>query len=172
MSSAGKIKGNTGERKIADFLTKLYGQKFIRVPNSGAFLGGSNRFRKASLDAGQIATFKADLIPPSNMRKLVIESKFYGDFPFHNLFKNVDVPLLDKWIKQAIDSADDDDLWIVVFRINRKGAFAVFDKSLVNRFIIGDYVSYKTNIITDFERFFTDNRDVIFDMVQTCDNPL
>jgi len=50
MSTKGKAKGNTGERKIADFLTGLYGQKFIRVPNSGAFLGGSNRFRKASLD--------------------------------------------------------------------------------------------------------------------------
>jgi hypothetical protein len=168
MSSKGKVKGNAGERKVAEFLTGLYGQKFLRVPNSGAFLGGANTFRKAALDEGQIATFKADLIPPSNMRKLVIESKFYGEFPFHNLFKNVDVPLLDKWVEQAKISADDVDFWVVVFRINRKGAFAVFDKSLFDKFVISDYVSYKTNIITEFEKFFTDNKDVIFEMVQTA----
>jgi hypothetical protein len=167
MSTKGKAKGNNGERKIADFLTKLYGSKFIRVPNSGAFLGGSNRFRKASLDEGQIATFKADLIPPSNMRKLVIESKFYSDFPFHNLFKNVAVPLLDKWIEQAKTSADDGDFWVVVFRINHKGSFVVFDKLLLDKFKIDDHVRYQTNIITDFEKFFTDNRDEIFELVQT-----
>jgi hypothetical protein len=168
MSTKGKAKGNTGERKIADYLTGLYGQKFLRVPNSGAFLGGANNFRKAALDEGQIATFKADLIPPSNMRKLVIESKFYGEFPFHNLFKNVDVPLLDKWIAQAKVSADPGDFWVVVFRINRKGSFAVFDHDLLPSFKVGDYVRYKTNIITDFEVFFADNKDIIFDMVQTA----
>ena len=167
MSTKGKAKGNNGERKIADFLTGLYGQKFLRVPNSGAFLGGANRFRKASLDEGQVATFKADLIPPSNMRKLVIESKFYGEFPFHNLFKNVAVPLLDKWIEQAKTSADDGDFWVVVFRINHKGSFVVFDQKLVDKFKINDHVCYQTNVITDFEGFFTANRDVIFELSQT-----
>lgn len=167
MSNRGKNKGNTGERKIADFLTNLYGQKFMRVPNSGAFLGGANRFRKAQLDEGQISTFKADLIPPSNMRKLVIESKFYKEFPFHNLIKNTDIPLLDKWIAQAIDSADDGDFWVVVFRINHKGSFAVFDQSHLPGFHVSDHCRYKTNIVTDFERFFTDNKDRIFSMVQT-----
>jgi hypothetical protein len=167
MATKGKAKGNSGERKIADFLTGLYGQKFMRVPNSGAFLGGANAFRKAQLDEGQIATFKADLIPPSNMRKLVIESKFYGEFPFHNLFRNVDVPLLDKWIKQAKDSADTGDLWIVVFRINHKGSYAVFDQGHLPGFAIKDHVRYQDTVITDFESFFTDNKEQIFDMVQT-----
>ena len=168
MSTKGKAKGNNGERKIADFLTGLYGQKFLRVPNSGAFLGGANAFRKAALDEGQVATFKADLIPPSNMRKLVVESKFYGEFPFHNLFKNVAVPLLDKWVEQATTSADDGDFWVVVFRINHKGSFVVFDQSLITRFKLGDHVRYQTNVITDFEGFFTNNKDVIFNMVQTA----
>lgn len=168
MSNKGKSKGNSGERKIAEFLTVLYGAKFLRVPNSGAFLGGLNSFRKAMLDEGQIATFKADLIPPSNMRKLVIESKFYGDFPFHNLLKKDPIPLLDKWIDQAITSADADDFWVVVFRINHKGSFAVFDSCHLDRFQIQNHSRYKTYIVTDFEDLFKDNKDVIFSMVQTA----
>lgn len=168
MSNRGKNKGNTGERLIAEYLTNLYGSKFIRVPNSGAFLGGANSFRKAQLDEGQIATFKADLIPPSNMRKLVIESKFYGDFPFHNLLKSQPIPLLDKWIKQAQDSADADDFWVVVFRINRKGSFAVFDESLRSLFLLGDHTRYQKYVITDFEKFFSDNKDKIFELVHTA----
>lgn len=168
MSNKGKNKGNSGERKIAEFLSKLYGQKFMRVPNSGAFLGGANAFRKAQLDEGQIATFKADLIPPSNMRKLVIESKFYVEFPFHNLTKDDPIPLLDKWIKQAIDSADDGDFWVVVFRINHKGSFAVFDSAHLPSFTIGNHVRYGSNVMTEFEKFFTDNKDPIFNMVQTA----
>jgi hypothetical protein len=167
MSNKGKSKGNSGERKIAEFLTNLYGAKFLRVPNSGAFLGGLNSFRKAMLDEGQIATFKADLIPPSNMRKLVIESKFYGDFPFHNLLKQDPIPLLDKWIQQAITSADPDDFWVVVFRINHKGSFAVFDKKYLDRFKVKNHCYYQGYVVTDFEDLFKDNKDIIFELVQT-----
>lgn len=164
-----KAKGNNGERKIAEFLTNLYGQKFTRVPNSGAFIGGANAFRRINMDAGQIAIFKADLIPPSNMRKLVIESKFYKDFPFYNLVKNNDIPVLDKWIAQAKDSIDDGDLWFVIFRINRKGSFAVFDQEHLDRFDIDNHCIYKTNIVTEFEPFFAKNKDTIFNMVQTSE---
>jgi hypothetical protein len=101
------------------------------------------------------------------MRKLVIESKFYGEFPFHNLMKDEDVPLLDKWIDQAKTSAEADDFWVVVFRINRKGAFAVFDKCLMDRFLINNHVVYKDHAITEFESFFSNNKDVIFGLVQT-----
>lgn len=164
-----KAKGNNGERKVADFLTNLYGQKFTRVPNSGAFIGGSNSFRRIGMDAGQIAIFKADLIPPSNMRKLVIESKFYKDFSFHNLIKNNDLPMLDKWISQAKDSIDAGDLWFVVFRINHKGTFAVFDQEHLQKFKLDNYCIYKTNIVTEFETFFSNNKDQIFNMVQTSE---
>jgi len=44
----------------------------------------------------------------------------------------------------------------------------VFDHDLLPSFKVGDYVRYKTNIITDFEVFFADNKDIIFDMVQTA----
>ena len=169
MSNKQKDKGNAGERKIADFLSKLYGHKFIRVPNSGAYMGGKNVFRKTNMDAGQISTFKADLIPPTNMKKLVIESKFYSEFSFHNLLKNVDIPLLDKWIAQVKTGLDHGDFWVVIFRINRRGSFIVFDNSHELLFKIGNHSNYKTNIITDFESFFSNNKQAIFDLVYTDD---
>jgi hypothetical protein len=167
MSNSSKSKGNAGERKIADFLSKLYEAKFIRVPNSGAFIGGGNTFRKMNMDEGQIATFKADLIPPSNMRKLVIESKFYGAFPFENLLKNKPLPLLDGWIEQAITSSDNGDFWIVVFKINHKGSFMVFDRKHLADFDILNHSYYNSYVITEFESFFNMNKDAVFRLVQT-----
>ena len=32
-----KTKGKSWERDVANFLTKLYDESFLRVPNSGAF---------------------------------------------------------------------------------------------------------------------------------------
>jgi hypothetical protein len=161
MSTAQKAKGNTGERKIADFLGKLYEAKFIRVPNSGAFLGGKNIHRAATMDAGQIATFKADLIPPTNMQRLVIESKFYADFPFHALLKNEDIAILDKWINQAVMVCDQEDFWVVVFRINRRGAFAAFDARHLDTLTVANHCRYKGYVVTEFEKLFSDNRDAI-----------
>jgi hypothetical protein len=102
------------------------------------------------------------------MRKLVVESKFYSAFPFHNLFKNVSVPLLDKWVAQAKSSADSGDFWVVVFRINHKGCWVVFDQTLISNFVIRDHVRYQDTVITDFESFFQDNKDTVFAMVQTA----
>ena len=42
MPSPQKVKGKSFENAKAKFLTEIYGEKFIRVPTSGAFLGGQN----------------------------------------------------------------------------------------------------------------------------------
>ena len=44
-----KTKGKTWERDVVLFLSELYKQSFIRVPNSGAYVGGKNEYRKAYL---------------------------------------------------------------------------------------------------------------------------
>ena len=167
MPSKGKTKGNTGELKIAKFLTELYEAKFIRVPNSGAFLGGANANRRVNMDDVQISYFKSDLIPPSNMRKLVIESKFYADFPFHKLSIDEPIKQLDGWIKQILDTVDLGDLWFLVVRINRKGSFALFDSSHLSQFQITNHVRYQTYVWTDFEPFFARNKDVIATLTHT-----
>ena len=46
MSSKSKNKGKSWERDVCLFLSDLYNESFIRVPGSGAFIGGTNQFRK------------------------------------------------------------------------------------------------------------------------------
>lgn len=167
MPSKGKNKGNAGERHIAEFLTKTFGEKFMRVPNSGAMLGGANAHRKQHLDEQQISMFKSDIIPPSSMRKLVIESKFYAEFPFHKLAQNQPILLLNKWIDQTLDTIDEGDLWMVVVRINRKGSFAVFDHAWINQFNVGNHVRYFDYVWCDFEHVITENKDLIRQLTTT-----
>ena len=66
MSSKSKTKGNNFEREISTYLSDLYGLSFLRVPNSGAYVGGLNAQRRATLAAGQIKTFRGDIIPPDD----------------------------------------------------------------------------------------------------------
>lgn len=161
MPSRGKNKGNTGERHIADFLTKSFGEKFMRVPNSGALLGGSNAHRKQHLDEHQISMFKSDIIPPSSMRKLVVESKFYAEFPFHKLMQNEPIAQLDKWIGQTLVSLDEGDFWVVVIRINRKGSFAVFDQKWLSQLQVQNHVRYFSHVMCDWQDLITQNTQVI-----------
>ena len=45
MTSKSKTKGKSWERDVCNFLTELYNDSFIRVPNSGAYVGGKNEYR-------------------------------------------------------------------------------------------------------------------------------
>ena len=122
MPSPSKTKGNTFERAMADFLTQLYGEKFMRAPGSGAYIGGKNTHRKEFLHEGQIRTFKGDIIPGENFSRFNAECKSYQDFPFHQLFSG-SVRILDSWIQQCIDVADPGDFNIIFMKFNRKGIY-------------------------------------------------
>ena len=63
MSNKSKIKGKSWERDVANFLTKLYNEPFLRVPNSGAFVGGYNIYRTQTMTEQQVKSFKGDIIP-------------------------------------------------------------------------------------------------------------
>ena len=122
MPSPSKNKGNSFEREIADFLTELYGEKFIRAPGSGAYVGGKNTHRKQLLHEGQIRNFKGDIVPGQSFPKLNAECKSYKDFPFHQLFSG-SVKILDGWIEQCVDVADEGDFNVIFMKFNRKGTF-------------------------------------------------
>jgi|VirMetMinimDraft_7_1064189.scaffolds.fasta_scaffold49680_2 hypothetical protein len=122
MPSPSKTKGNSFERYIADFLTDLYGEKFIRAPGSGAYVGGKNTHRKQLLHEGQIRNFKGDIVPGESFSLLNAECKSYKDFPFHQLFSG-QVKILESWINQCMDVADQGDFNIMFMKFNRKGTY-------------------------------------------------
>lgn len=158
MPTRGKQKGNNGELKIAKFLTELYESKFMRVPNSGAAVGGLNAHRKALMDREQLSLFKSDIIPPSHMQGLVLESKFYKSFPFEKLSGNERIPQLEGWIKQTLDSVDEGDVWFLIVRINHKGTWACFDASLLPHLNIQNHTRYFDRVWCEFESLFTSNK--------------
>lgn len=167
MATKGKGKGNTGELLIAKFLTTLFGAKFMRVPNSGAMVGGKNAHRKLLMDETQISYFKSDLIPPSHMKRLVIESKFYKDFPFHKLGTDSNIAQLDKWIAQTLVTVEAEDIWFVVIRINHKGSFAVFDKKWLSTLVVKNHTRYFDYVWCDFESLFKENQQIILEHAAT-----
>ena len=157
LTSKSKVKGNSAERSICKFLGQELGGTFQRVPNSGAMTGGANRNRK--IEDGQRKNFEGDIIPPDHLPKLRIESKFYAEFPFHRLMQQEPIPQLDSWIEQAnIPNS----IWFLIFKINRKGSYILFPKSM--QFIVGNHVAYYDFIITNFEPFITQNKDMITNM--------
>ena len=122
MPSPSKAKGNSFERQVADFLTELYGEKFIRAPGSGAYVGGKNTHRKQFLHEGQIRNFKGDIVPGQSFPRLNAECKSYKDFPFHQLFSG-SVKVLEGWIEQCMDVADEGDVNVLFMKFNRKGTY-------------------------------------------------
>ncbi|WP_115746983.1 putative PDDEXK endonuclease [Escherichia coli] len=97
MTSKAKAKGNSWEREICKFLGETLGGNFMRVPNSGAYIGGSNTARKQKMAANQIAVTKGDIIPPDTMPKLNLEAKNYAEIAFHQIMYGC-CKQLDAWI--------------------------------------------------------------------------
>ncbi|HSC53100.1 MAG TPA: hypothetical protein VLC98_05770 [Phnomibacter sp.] len=144
-----KSKGNTFEREVAKFLSDTYKQKFIRVPNSGAYVGGKNISRKAELDSSQVKLFKSDIIPPDGWC-LNVECKSYTEFQFNQLFEG-ESRLLDQWINQTLMSASDDDVSIILMKFNRIGRFVCVRS---DAFYLDIGLKYKDWWFTSWEQFF------------------
>lgn len=125
--SAAKRKGSSFERDIANKLSEMTGESFIRAPGSGAYVGGANAHRKQFLHEGQIRTFKGDVVPGPSYAHWNIECKSYADFPFHTLMAGKRVLQLDKWIDQMLDVEDDGDFNILFMKFNRKGTFMCYE---------------------------------------------
>lgn len=160
MSKKSKDKGKSWERDIATDLSLKYGESFIRVPHSGAYIGGKNQARKEFLHEGQIRSMKGDIIPPLDWKYFNCEAKNYADFPFHNLY-NSDVKQLESWLEQLLDVADTNDLNILIFKITRKGKYIAvqLDKDWDTSIPHTQYHSTKTGIwlIFDYDLFWQYN---------------
>jgi len=166
MTSKSKTKGNSWEREVAKHLTELYGEPFIRVPNSGAYIGGANTKRKEILHEGQIRSFKGDIIPGQSFPKFNCECKNYGDFPFHQLFSG-ECKQLNAWIDQLLDVADEGDFNILFMKFNRKGKFVAlqFDQYYDVPLFVEYHMLYQYKdirwAIMDYDRFWALNKDFV-----------
>ena len=171
MPSTSKNKGNSFERQVADHLTQLYGEKFIRAPGSGAYVGGKNTYRKQLLHEGQIRNFKGDIVPGKSFPRFNGECKNYKDFPFHQLFQGT-CKILDGWIEQCVAVADEGDFNIVFMKFNRKGTYiAVQAQPNQTSLIFTRHFNYTSGLhghwfIMDYELFWELNADAVKQLCQ------
>lgn len=160
MTSKSKAKGNSWELEVAKFLSEMYQSSFLRVPSSGAFVGGKNTFRKATLDQSQLQSKKGDIHPPQEWTHLSIECKSYADFPFHQLWY-ADVKILDAWIQQQKDVEDEGDLNLILIKISRKDKWILFPQNL--GFVAARSLNYKGWTFASWDHFWDlqVNRDLV-----------
>jgi hypothetical protein len=152
MPSKSKAKGNAWELEVAKFLSATYNESFIRIPSSGAFVGGKNNVRKATLGNAQIQSKKGDIHPPESWKYWNVECKSYANFPFHQLW-TTDVKILDAWIQQQKDVEDEGDLNLIIIKISRKDKWVVFPQDL--GFVVDRSILYKGWYFSSWNDFWS-----------------
>jgi hypothetical protein len=160
MSSKSKTKGSTWERDVAKLLSDVFNENFMRVPNSGAYTGGTNIYRESTLTDKQKQMMSGDIFVADCMDNFKIECKAYKDFPFHQLFTKC--KLLDTWIEQAESETLH---WLLCIKINNKGKYVCFHKQYRPQLKITPYITYDNKfIITELDGFFETNKDTILEI--------
>ena len=158
MSSKSKTKGKSWELDVCLYLSALYNDSFIRVPGSGAFIGGTNQFRKDYLSEEQIKLSRGDIIPPVKYPFFLAECKNYAEFPFHQLISKERIVLLDSWIEQVEhDVTSENDLWLLFIKITRKGAYVLYPIRKLDDLQHG--VRYRQYWLCDMNYFFKCYKD-------------
>ena len=166
LPSPQKAKGNSWERTVARFLTETHGASFLRVPNSGAFIGGSNAQRVQNLDAGQVKNFRGDIIPPENWHKLNIEAKSKRDLGWHQILSG-SCKTLDAWIEQCMVVHQPGDLSVIFFKIDRQGQFVAVRLSAEYEISQpASHMLYTTSagevwLISELNNFWIANKEII-----------
>jgi hypothetical protein len=165
MGVKSKRKGNAGELELCKLLTEIFSGSFVRVPNSGANVGGKNVHRRTSLSVTQDRAFRGDIIPPDHLPKFIIEAKSYKEFRFHQLLQPGPCPMLNGWIKQTVDIIDPGDQWFVAFKISMKGWYIAIPEHECEHYIFDNVCLYTSPHgrmrITDMLSFFRKNKDLI-----------
>lgn len=165
-----KKKGNRWELQVCKMFGSAFNDEFRRVPLSGGFVGGSNRFRNYFVNENAQSQLTGDIITPTWFN-FIIECKNYNDSPkLHNLLSIGDRDL-DDWLKQAKDEARTAKKdWLIIFNMTskRKNFAAIdFDRfhSLLNQLdqkgaedaprIVypNNYIVYKGTLILDLDQF-------------------
>jgi hypothetical protein len=164
MPSRGKAKGNAWERELAAFLGKEFNLPFQRVPNSGAFLGGANAFRRQNLDSKQARIMTGDLIVPEELNNISFECKFYKTFDYHLLFTRN--KQFESWIDQAKEGCNEGQIWFLCIKANRRDPIIAFQNNFFLEYLATcNFCSYfyenKNVYITDLKAFIVANKSFL-----------
>jgi len=159
-----KQKGNAFERVIADHLTSIFELKFFRTPGSGAYVGGRNFHRAAEMTNSQQLLLEGDIVVPEELDYLKFECKTLKKFSFSSLLESN--ALFESWVEQAFS---DDKVWFLIFKINNRGTFIVYDMELYDVFMHpkNNYVSYTLNekninvVIERMDEWFENNKKTL-----------
>jgi len=163
MPSKSKIKGSGFEREVAKYLSEAYGGSFIRNNSgSGAYIGGANSVRKATLSEAQIRHSKGDIVPPEDWRYFNAEAKFYSDLAFHQLLDTCSQ--IESWLDQLMAVSDTNDVNILFMKFNRKGRYVAVQVSPYAWSSACSHVRYTSPLHGDWmiytwDTFFRLNRD-------------
>jgi Holliday junction resolvase len=162
MPSPQKQKGSSFEREVAQYLSKIYGESFIRAPGSGAYVGGKNQKRTEFLHEGQIRSFKGDIVPGQSFKLFNAECKSYADFPFHLVLAG-DCKQLNSWLDQLMAVAEPNDINILFMKFNRKGKFVCVPSNLTwvtDQFLYYTSEKYGDWLMIEFDHFWKHNKDL------------
>jgi hypothetical protein len=163
MTSPQKSKGSSFEREVAKHLSALYDASFIRVPNSGAYIGGLNAHRKTTLDGNQTKSFKGDITPPDSWTNFNSECKSYADFPFHLMLAG-NCKQLNIWLDQLMSVADEDDVNILFTKISRKGKYVAVQTKftwVTDNFILYTSEKHGDWLFIEYNHFFNLNSHLL-----------
>lgn len=156
-----KKKGNRGELAICKLLSEHFGEKFNRVPASGAIS------TIHQLQTNSARTLAGDLITPDNF-KFSIENKYGYDIDLYNLFQsdNGDKRKFIDFIEQAKFDAQKVDglLPMVIYTRTRKKPLVGFSKNNLDNVLLSlldQFFSIKIEkIVKDSSGFSGKNTDV------------
>lgn len=161
MGAHSKNKGSAGERELCQLLSQHLGGNFERTASSGARVGGSNHYRKNYMSDTQIRAVKSDILTPDHLPKLVVESKSYANFSWHQLIKPNGVAQLNLWHQQLAQDCDPDDFGLLCFKINRRGWFASWRWNPEHKFSLENYAITQNHIVTDLVSWLSANSTIL-----------
>jgi hypothetical protein len=167
-----KQKGNAFERVTAEHLTKVFDLKFFRTPGSGAYVGGRNFYRAAELTNSQQLLLEGDIVVPEELSYLKFECKTLKKFSFSSLLEHN--AIFESWVEQAKSEVK---LWFLIFKINNRGTFIVYEKNLYDNFDhpFDNYVAYNSDalehgvVIERIDEWFETNKETLLKISKRLD---
>lgn len=181
IGKSSKTKGKAGERFFASALSKSTKLSFLRVPNSGAFVGQRNRNRLETLSKTQQVINLGDIICPEELKYcFIFESKNYEELDFHNLINPKGSTKLLGWLDELLYDVQSAKTYMkndkVIFgfllvKITRKGSWIIGKEIYTNTVMSKTKPSLTFNhndetfFMCDFQSFIDLNKDQLFETI-------